>query len=135
VGVIAAENYATGNGASKIGRAVELFEVRARLPGTDLPPPEDNLRCRLFRAGSATVPGLPDGVALPTPVHHHFNTRWQDGRIQFAVVLYENIYHETPVWVFTKPPARRASNYTERFYEVSVANPASANCSFAARRK
>ena len=135
VGVMTTENSANGSGTSKAGRAVELFEVRARLPGTELPPPEDNLPCRLFRAGPATVPGLPDGVVLPTPAHHHFNTRWQDGKIQFPAVLYENIYHEAPVWVFTRPPDGRASNYAERFYEISVANPASANCSFTARRK
>ena len=141
LGAVAGDDTATGSGTaggtgtSKTGRAVELFETRARLPATDLPPPEDSLPCRLFRTGSAIVPGLPDGVALPTPAHHHFNTRWQGGKIQFPVVLYENIYHEAPVWVFTNPPAGRAANYTERFYEVSVANPASPNCTFAALRK
>lgn len=124
----------TDNAAAKSGRALELFDLRARLPREDVPLAEDSLPCQLFKAGSVAIPGLPEGVKIPTPVHHHFRTRWQANRIQFPVVLYENIYHQAPVWAFT-PPAGRSALYTERFYEVSVANPGSPNCSFAAQRK
>ena len=117
---------------SKSARLTDLFALRALMQHGQTPPPEDFLMCALFKPGLLPVSGLP--VAIPTPVHHHFRTRWDDSRINFPVVIFENIYHQNPAWAFT-PPADRISHYTERFYEVTVINPESAACRYSAVRR
>ncbi len=117
---------------SKSARLTDLFALRALMQRGQTPPPEDSLPCALFKAGLLPVSGLQ--VAIPTPVHHHFRTRWDDSRINFPVVIFENIYHQNPAWAFT-PPADRTSHYTERFYEVTVINPESAACRYSAVRR
>lgn len=116
------------------GRWVDLFLIRSKMTSTRaVPPPEDGLVCHLFNAGRGAGTGAIQGIirngsfSIPTPIHHHFQTRWVGGSISFSLLVYENIYHQAPVWTL-EPPKDRESHYTRRFYEVNVSNPGQVGC-------
>jgi hypothetical protein len=115
------------------GRQVDLYAIRAKMAFGPSKPAEDSLPCRFFQIGAQKIPGAP-GIDVPSPVHHKFKTRWVGANIVFPVVYYENIYHQAPVWTLS-PPAGRENHYADRFYEVTVTNPASVSCSASAARR
>lgn len=128
-----AENVSASSASSKSARQIDLFELRTKLPARELPPAEDSLPCPLFKSGSARIAGLP-AIDIPTPVHARFNTRWENGSVSFQAVVFENIYHDNPVWALD-PPAPRRNHYTERFFDVVIRNPASPSCAATGTRR
>lgn len=121
------------SGAAVAGREVDLHVLRSLMTQNAVRPAEDGLPCSLFKAGSTRIQGAP-ALDIPTPLHHRFKTRWVGDKIVFPMVIYENIYHQAPVWTLS-PPAGREDVYADRFYEVTVINPALTTCKISAVRK
>jgi len=138
-GAVAIQTGDASNAALAKGRQISLFDIRAAMFASALPPSLDTLPCPYFKQGPqfniAVIPGGPP-VPIPGPIQNYYSGNWNgESQYTFRVSLWNRIYHDpgVPDWTMEQPD-RLSTQYVPKLFDFVVTNANKPGCSMTARR-